>query len=240
MSWIALAVSAALGGIVQTVTGFGAVVTMMLVFPYFFDMIDAPTLALAINLIYCGVLCAKYLRHIDLHIAFWPTLAYSVVSFVVTGFVGDLKLRTLVILFAVFLMVLSVYLLVFSSKVKGKPSRLLGFGCGIFSGLTSGLFAIGGPPMAPYFLAASKDHEGYVANMQFMFVLSTAMNIIGRIKNGIFHYNLLPYVAGGTVCILVGMVLGERLSRRINADRMKVIVYTFVGISGLVLLLQQL
>ena len=240
MIWPIVIASSLAAGIVQTVTGFGAVVTMMLVFPYFFDMIDAPTLALSINVIYCGVLCAKYLRYIDMHIAFWPTLAYSVVSFVVTGFVGDLRLRTLVILFAVFLMALSVYLLAFSARVRGTPSRLLGFGCGIFSGVTSGLFAIGGPPMAPYFLAASKSHEAYVANMQFMFVISTAMNIIGRIKNGIFHYTLLPYIAGGTVCILIGMILGEKLSRRINAEKMKVIVYVFVGISGLVLLLQQL
>ena len=240
MIWPVVIASSLAAGIVQTVTGFGAVVTMMLVFPYFFDMIDAPTLALSINLIYCFVLCCKYIRHIDLSIAFWPTAAYAVVSYFVTGFVGGMELRTLVIIFAVFLMLLSVYLLTFSSKIKAKPSKLLGFGCGIFSGITSGLFAIGGPPMAPYFLAASKDHEAYVANMQFMFVVSTALNIVGRIRNGIFRYSLLPYVAAGTACILVGMYLGERLSRRINADKMKVIVYVFVGLSGLVLLLQQL
>ena len=47
MIWPVVIASSLAAGIVQTVTGFGAVVTMMLVLPYFFDMIDAPTLDIA-------------------------------------------------------------------------------------------------------------------------------------------------------------------------------------------------
>ena len=42
MVWIVVALGCVVAGVVQAVTGFGSVVFMMMVFPFFFDMIDAP------------------------------------------------------------------------------------------------------------------------------------------------------------------------------------------------------
>ena len=49
MIWVAVALGCVIAGIVQAVTGFGSVVFMMMVFPFFFDMLDAPALALVVN-----------------------------------------------------------------------------------------------------------------------------------------------------------------------------------------------
>ena len=118
MIWFAVLVGSTLAGIVQTVTGFGAVVTMMMIFPFFFTMIDAPMLALAINTLYVFVLCWKYREHLDWRIALPPTIIYSVVGFLVTGLVGSVDLKVLVIVFAIFLIILSLYLVFVSSRIK--------------------------------------------------------------------------------------------------------------------------
>lgn len=240
MVWLAVTLGSVLAGTLQTVTGFGSVVLMMIIFPFFFNMIDSPALALSINMLYCAILCIKYRRHIDWRVSIPPTVTYSIVTYIVTGLVGGADLSVLLVVFSVFLMLLSLYFLLFSHKVKAAPKPIVGVGCGAFAGVAAGLFAIGGPPIAPYFIAAAKDHKSYVASMQLLFVVTNIINIAGRMINGIFNWSLWPYIAAGSVCILFGLKLGELVSGKIDPAKLRLVVYAFVGISGLVLLLQQL
>lgn len=239
MLWIVMTMGTAFAGVVQTVTGFGSVVLMMLMFPFFFDMIDAPALALSINMLYCFILCWKFRRDIDWHATLLPTLTYSSISFLVTGLVKEADLRLLLIAFALFLVVLSLYLLFVSDKVKiKKPGVSVGVAFGVLAGTSAGLFAIGGPPMAPYMMAATKDHRAYVASMQLMFSVTNVVNVAGRMVNGIYNWSLWPYILTGSIFIIIGMYLGELVAKRLNPQKLRVIVYSFVGISGLILLLQ--
>lgn len=64
-----------IAGIIQTVTGFGSVVFLMMVLPFYFDMIDAPTLAIVTNQLFCMALCWKYRKYIRWRLALPPTLA---------------------------------------------------------------------------------------------------------------------------------------------------------------------
>ena len=240
MIWVVITLGTALAGAIQTITGFGSVVLMMLMFPFFFDMIDAPALALSINVLYCFALCWKYRRDIDWKAALLPTFTYSAVSFLVTGLVGAADLHILVITFAGFLMLLSLYLLFVSEKLQlKKPGIRVGIACGVLAGTSAGLFAIGGPPMAPYMMAATKDHRSYVASMQFLFSVTNVVNVAGRMVNGIYNWSLWPYILVGSVFIVVGMYGGELVAKRLEVQKLRIIVYTFVGISGLILLLQQ-
>lgn len=241
MIWVVMTLGTAAAGALQTITGFGSVVLMMLVFPFFFSMLDAPSLALAINMLYCIVLCWKFRKSIDFQAAFWPTLTYSAVCFVVTGLVKGADLRILVIVFACFLMVLSLYLLFISSRVEvKKPGVGVGVAFGVLAGVSAGTFAIGGPPMAPYMMAATKNHKSYVASMQFLFVITNIVNLSGRMVNGTFDQGLWPYIVVGSVCILIGMKAGEAVADRIDPKHLRRVVYIFVGLSGLILLLQNI
>ena len=239
MLWVVMTAGVMLAGLVQTVTGFGSVVLMMLLFPFFFDMIEAPALALSINVLYCFVLCWRCRKDINWKAALLPTLTYSLVSFVITGLVREADLHVLIQIFAGFLILLSLYLLFAVDRVQvKKPGIGVGVACGILAGTSAGLFAIGGPPMAPYMMASTKDHKAYVASMQLLFSITNVVNLAGRMVNGIYPWSLWPYTVVGSVCILVGMLVGEAVAKRLNAQRLRVIVYTFVGISGVILLLQ--
>lgn len=240
MTWVAVILGSALAGVLQTVTGFGSVVLMMIVFPFFFSIIDSPALSLSINFLYCLILCIKYRRDINWRVTVPPTVVYSVFAFAVTGLVGSADLHVLIIIFAVFLMALSLYFLLISNKVRATPKPIVGIGCGALAGVSAGLFAIGGPTIAPYFIAATKNHRSYVASMQLLFTVTNIVNLAGRMVNGIFNWSLWPYIAVGSVFILGGMLVGEYVAEKINPTRLRLIVYAFVGISGLILLLQNL
>lgn len=240
MIWIVVAAISTVAGLVQTVTGFGAVVLMMLVLPYFFPIVDASTLALTISLVLCIVLCWQYRRHIPFRTVIPPTIFYTVVNYLVLRVVDRVNTERLEVVFALFLMALSAYYLLAAKKVRVAPKPIVGIGCGAFSGMTAAFFAIGGPPMAIYFLAATTSHYSYVAAMQFMFVITTITGILGRIANGLYQVSFLPYAALGTAGMLVGMKLGKCVIDRLDADRMRRLAYLFVGISGLIFLLQSL
>ena len=64
MIWAVVAGASLIAGIIQTVTGFGSVVFLMMVLPFYFDMIDAPTLAIVTNQLFCMALCWKYRKYI--------------------------------------------------------------------------------------------------------------------------------------------------------------------------------
>ena len=75
--------------------------------------------------------------------------------------------------------------------------------------------------------------------MQFLFTVTGIVNLAGRAVAGNLHSEIMPYAAVGTVCILLGALVGNRIVKRLNADTFRLVIYAFVGISGLVLLLQQ-
>lgn len=236
--WIIVALISALGGFVQTVTGFGGVVTMMLVLPYFFSVVDAATLALTVNMALCMVLCWQYREHLDLRTVLPPTIVYTIVHLLVLQGVDRVDTSRMKLVFGVFLIVLSLYYLLAAKKVRVKPKPVIGVACGAFSGTTSAFFAIGGPPMAIYFLAATKSYFSYVACMQFMFVVTTAVSLTGRAVAGLYQFSFLPYAVLGSVTMLAGMRLGQQVCHKLNADRMRLLAYLFVGLSGVIFLLQ--
>jgi len=240
MAWIAIGIISMAAGLVQTVTGFGAVVMMMLVLPFFFSVIDASALALTVALVFSVVLCWQYRKHIRLQIALLPTLAYTIINLIVIQVVNRVNAERLETFFAVFLVLLSLYYLLVAKNIRVAPRPAVGIGCGIFSGISAAFFAIGGPPMAIYFMAATDTHYSYVGCMQFLFVVTSITGIIGRITNGMYSASILPYVIWGIVCILGGMWIGKGINDKLNADLMRMLAYLFVGDSGMILLLQNL
>ena len=135
-------------------------------------MIDAPALALVINQLYCMVLLWQYRHHVRWRIVLPPTILYSVINFVVAQFVGQFDLRGLTVALALFLMALSLYFLAVARRIKVKPHPAIGVGVGIFSGITAGFFAIGGPPVALYMVSATDDYKSYQGCMQFLFTVT--------------------------------------------------------------------
>ena len=73
-----------------------------------------------------------------------------------------------------------------------------------------------------------------------MFVITTIAGLLSRAASGLYQLSFLPYAALGTAGMLVGMKLGKMVMDRLNADLMRRLAYLFVGISGLIFLLQSL
>lgn len=237
MTAIVIFLAAATAGLIQSVTGFGSGIMMMLFFPLLFPIIKASALSASIALVLAATLTWRYRRQCQWKLALIPACFFLITSSIAIYLVPYLPTELLKKVFGVFLIGLSVYFLTVSGKLKAKANLPTAMVCAGLSGVTESLLGIGGPPMVVYFLAAMDDKEQYLATIQFFFFVSGAYTMILRIINGIYTTDLLGYTAIGLAAITLGKFIGGRIVDRINAETMKKIIYVFLGISGIVTLI---
>lgn len=223
-------------GLIQTVTGFGAAVMMMLVLPSFFGLVQAPALASVIALGLSAGLFWKLRRQVDYKLVLIQAAIYVSVSTVTISQSGGFDIDLLALVFGLFLICLSLYYLFLSKAVAVRPGPVTALVCGVGAGFFGGLFGVGDPLSAVYFLAASKSKESYVANLQMLFVISNTVNTIVRVRYGVYTLALVPLSLVGIVGINLGKLAGLRILDRIDIEGMKRIVYIFIGVSGVLTL----
>lgn len=240
MAYVIVALAAMTAGAVQTVTGFGAAVIMMLVLPRMFGVVAAPAVSTSICVALSGALAWKFRKKTNFKLITVPIVVFGVCGIVIINLIKSLDLHLIGILFGVFLIALSVYNLAFAKKASLRPTKPVIFLSSVVSGTFSGLFSIGGPLMALCFLPCSSDHEQYIGNMQTLFVVTNIINIITRAANGLYTADLLPYTLVGMVFILAGKEFGIRFARKLNIEVLKKVIYVFVGISGAITLAENI
>ena len=240
MSFVLVAAAAVGAGIVQTVTGFGAGIFLMLFLPFFFDMLAAPAVSSAICLTLSTSLAWQFRRKILWNVCLLPTLVYMAGSMWAIGMVKSMDMELLTLAFGVFLILLSIYFLLFSSRLTLRANRLTASICATISGVTSGLFGIGGPLMAIYFVSATEDKESYIGSIQFLFAATSVLNLFARILSRIYTIDLIPITILGFVGIMTGKKIGLYILNILDPDLMKKLVYFYVGISGVLTVLKQL
>ena len=240
MTYAIMALAALAGGIIQPLTGFGSAVILMVAAQYFFDITIAPGVVAAICMFQSGIMAWNRRKSIDLKQILPPIALYTVCSLAVINLLGSMDLHVLTAAFGGFLMLLALYFLFIAKRVSLKPGLAAGMLCSGFSGCCAGAFTVGGPMMALYFVAIARDKDTYVANMQFLFAATNLTNLAMRAVRGLYGAQYLPVTAVGVIFVLVGMVIGSALSKRMNGDVARQGVYIGVGVSGLVTLLQQI
>ena len=131
-------------------------------------------------------------------------------------------------------------MLFFSKRIKIRPTPIAAIGCGGISGIFSGLFGLGGPPIGLYFSSVTDTHEEYLANTQFLFTVTNFFNTAMRISKRIYTADLIPLTIAGMVAINIGKLIGVKVYKGMSDETLKMTIYIFVGISGIVTLVRNL
>lgn len=237
---IPVLLAAIAAGTVQAVTGFGSGVILMLAFAYLFDMLTSAALTAGMCIWLNLALVYRYRAYIRPSAVVIPILVYATVSYLVIGIAASLNLGTLKIAYGVFLILLSAFFLLVPKDFRIKRVWYTAALCSTVSGICSGLFSVGGPMNALYFLSATDSHEEYIADSQCVALFTGTTALITRISKGMLPLRLVPLVALGALGLLIGKTVGLKISERIKGQHLKKIVYAYVGISGAIMILQQL
>ena len=238
--FLGVLLSAALGGFVQSVTGFGAAVVMMTIFPRLFGMALAPSVSTGICLGLTVALAWQFRRYARRELILLPTILYTVSSVLVIRLIGSMDLRLLTVAFGGVLILLGGWLLFFAGSRTFRVTLGLTVVCSLAAGVCGGLFSIAGPIMAIYFLAATDSREAYLGNMQTHFLFNNCISAAARAASGLFPLSLVPMTLLGVAGVVCGQKLGLAVGKKLNAEQMKKLVYLYVMVSGAVTVVRNL
>ena len=230
--------SSTAAGVVQALTGFGAGIVQMLFFPMLLPMLSASALSGAISLMLAVGMAWQYRKHIRKDLLIVPAIVYAVVSALALSFADLIDTTVMLKIFGAFLILLSVYFLFFSGKIRVKANVMTATVCASLSGVVGGLFGIGGPPMVIYYLAAMEDKREYLGTIQAFFCFTNTYTLIVRLIKGFYTVDLLLPTAVGIAAILLGQLFGGKIQSKINGDTMRKLVYAFLGVTGVINLLK--
>lgn len=224
---------ATVAGVIQATTGFGAGIFMMLFFPMFLPMIQCSALSSAIGLMNTAVMAYMYRKYANVKMIVLPALIYFAFSTVCIWYSTQIDLAAFKPFFGLFLMVLGLYFLFFSQRIKLRGTWKSAAVCSSLSGVASGFFGIGGPPMVLYFLSLTGDDKyAYLGTIQMFFLVTSVQSVATRALNGIYTQELLMLIPVGMVGSLIGTRLGTMIVKKLRVDRLKIIIYAFLCLAG--------
>lgn len=223
---------------IQRTTGFGFGIFIMTLLPFLMPSYgEATTVSGLLALTTSLVITWKMRRYIT-----WSRLLPILVTFVlvsgaaifVLSKVEDHLLRRVL---GVVLMLTSLYFAFFSKRIKLRPTLPVQITAGTLSGLMGGFFAMQGPPAVLYFISSEEDKEHYMAMTQCYFVIGNLLMTVVRAMNGFLTPAVGVNYLYGLGGVVIGSSLGAYVFSRIPGRAFRDIVYSYIGISGVIILL---
>lgn len=223
---------------VQRTTGFGFGIFIMTMLPFLMPSYgEATALSGLLALTTSAIISIRMRRFIT-----WERLIPILSTFIITS-AGAIFLLTrmhdslLRRILGIVLIVTALYFAFFSRKIKLKTTLPWQIGAGAVSGVMGGFFGMQGPPAVLYFISSEPDKEHYMAMAQTYFLIGNAMMTTVRAAKGF----LTPTVGWNYIsclgAVVIGTLLGSIAFRHIPGKIFPYIVYSYIGISGLIILL---
>lgn len=235
---LALILVGAGAAFIQRVSGFGSGIFSMLFLPYLFG--NTVTAAAVSGLWSCATTVFNAIRH-RRSIQFKLILPIIIPAMVFLTLSVRISLgvpaESMMMVLGGILILLSLYFLFFSQKIHLKPSTAGGVGIGTLSGVLSGLFSTGGPPVVLYLSGIISDKVMYFATIQGYFAITDFYGVLTRTVSGIITWQVVLFAAIGWIGSLVGNILGGLVFARINAKRLKQIIYIGMIVSGILMII---
>ena len=224
------------GSFIQTVSGFGFGLFTLSLFPYFMpSTTSSVAISNLLSMSLSAVVAFNLRKRINVKLLLPSLAGFFVTSASVIFFFSTKPDSLLKKMVAVALVLMSVYFMFFSKKMKIKAGIRNGAISGALGGIMGGLFGMGGPPMALYLLNATEDPEDYLANIQAYFVIANGYSTIMRIFAGVVDKFVLTYWLIGLPVAFLGGFFGRKAFQRIPADGLRKIIYGFMALSGIVM-----
>lgn len=232
MEYAMILFAAVLGGIVQVLTGFGCGIVIMVFLPHLFPVPQAAAISNMITICLIASFAVKYRKEVRISAFPVPFLCYAVTAGFAIAVSAHINASALKPWFGLFLIVVALYFAFVAKNIKLKANVRTAAVCALLSGLSQGFFGISGPPMALYFLLISDTKEQYIGNLQMFSLFTSLYALVMRMYHGTIQLFMLPLVAIGLAGVFLGKAVGARVVEKMKMERMKQIVYLFLGISG--------
>lgn len=222
---------------VERTTGFGFGILIMTVLPFIMPSYgEATTLSGLLALSTCLIICVKMRKNIVWkHL--WPILiTFVFISAVAVFMLSRIEIKFLWLSLGIVLILLSLYFLFLGNRVRIKPTLGSQIIAGSISGLMGGFFGMQGPPAVLYFISSEPDKHHYIAIISTYFCLGNLAMTVFRAGSGYLTRSVGLSFVFGLVGVVVGTYVGSKAFEKIPAKVFKYVVYTYIGLSGIIVL----
>ncbi|MCK6578611.1 MAG: sulfite exporter TauE/SafE family protein [Anaerolineae bacterium] len=230
---IALVIFAAI--LIQSIAGFGVALVAMPFLTSLIAPVEASTL-MAITAVPLQIIILRRYWHALEARSLWRLILGAVVGIPV-GVLAIARLDEQIILFILGI-VLVVYSLYSMARFRLPPveSPRWGYLFGLASGLLSGAFNTGGPPLVVYGTAREWRPDVFRANLQMLLMVNSTVVIIAHLIAGHMTEAVLSYYVVTLPVVFIGTALGFRISSRVNESVFRRIVLVLLLLIGIRLL----
>ena len=243
--YVCVALTLALGALVQTVAGFGSALVAMPVLTQILGVqVAAPVQALL------GLLTTVTVLYRN-----WGGLRWREASLLMAGGVlgiplGTLALKSLpsepvvgclgmmLLAYAAFALWIQPRLQMRSSFDEGKSinAKLISWIVGFTSGVLGGAYATDGPPLIVFGSIKRWPKETFRSILQACFLVNGIAVVTCHAMGGLITHEVLTYCCFGFPGLLGGMLLGIYLDRRVDHDRFRGLLLILIIVLGAALL----
>lgn len=227
---------------IQGATGFGYALVAMSIMPLLLPMAQCSAIS-AIGVTVTGLQMAITLRkHLDLRLILLPVLGTFLtinLGLYMLNAYDELLLR--VILAALLLAVTGIFLVMKRKNITLPRRWYSAAGTGLITGISTGLFNIVGPFLMIYYLNVCQSTLQLKASLELSFLLAGLYSTIMHT----FVYNnitaaFFPELLATAAAVLLAGVLGLRLYRRIDKEKITRFVYIILPLMAATLILRGL
>ena len=223
---------------VQRTTGFGFGIFIMTLLPFLMpSYAEATTLSGLLALTTSAIITFRmrtfitWKRLLPILLTF---IAVSAVSICMLTKLHDTVLRKIL---GIVLVLTGLYFAFFKNRIKLKTTLPYQIGAGALSGVMGGFFGMQGPPAVLYFISSEPDKNHYMAMAQTYFLIGNAMMTIVRASNGFLTATVGRNCLFCLGAVITGTLLGSWAFRHIPGRVFPYIVYSYIGLSGIVILI---
>ncbi len=223
---------------IQRTTGFGFGIFIMTMLPFLMPSYgEAVTLSGLLAITTSSVIVWRLRSYVCWQRLWVILLSFMLVSTAAIFVLKRIEDQTLRQILGVALIVISLYFILFSQRVKLPTTMGVQVGAGTLSGLMGGFFGMQGPPAVLYFIQSEPTKENYMAMAQTYFLLGNMMMTVVRAYNGFLTTTVLTDYCFGLGGVLIGTTLGAFVFRKIPTRLFRYIVYAYIGLSGVMILI---
>lgn len=237
MQYLLLFLVSGVSATVQTVTGFGYGIIVMALTPLFLPLEQALAISTTTSLCLNIAILSQRWRDIQYKFVWVPVLCAAAGAFAGLTLMAEHPSPVYKRILGVFLVILAVWFVWLSDRVRLRPSLASSAIVGVISGTCGGLFSINGPPMVLYYVAILNDVKQYMATTQFYFMINNINLIVMRNALGLWPTGILPGCLSALAGLLCGFFAGNFIFKRANPRRIRQAVYVVMALAGLTIAL---
>ncbi|MFO7975621.1 MAG: sulfite exporter TauE/SafE family protein [Candidatus Hydrogenedentota bacterium] len=211
-------------GVVQAATGFGFGLTAIAILGTFYDVKHA-TIVTAFGAITLNIIVLWKLYHEVVFENIWPLMVCSIVAIPFgVVFLKDSDPTLFKVLVGCVLVVAAARGFLHHKDSKPWGAYWIGAPMGALSGLLSGAFGTGGPPVVAYVSSQGYNRFRYAATIQLIFLLNGIVRTAELTRQGLLTQRLALLSAVGAGCVIGGALIGLRILKWFSDETLRRVV----------------